>query len=64
MKIVGSNVLPPFPETLAGVYLREGLELGNLAKFIDAFVAVCKPASLERPSFGWRVRTGSVAQGI
>ena len=25
MKIVGSNVLPPFPETLAGIYLREGL---------------------------------------
>ena len=64
MKIVGSNVLPPFPETLAGVYLREGLELGSLGKFIDAFVAVCKPPSLERPSFGWRVRTGSVAQGI
>lgn len=64
MKIVGSNVLPPFPETLAGIYLREGLELGSLAKFIEAFVAVCKPQSLERPSFGWRVRTGSVAQGI
>ena len=64
MKIVGSNVLPPFPETLAGIYLREGLELGSLAKFIEAFVAVCKPPSLERPSFGWRVRTGSVAQGI
>jgi DNA-binding transcriptional LysR family regulator len=64
MKIVGSNVLPPFPETLAGIYLREGLELGSLAKFIEAFVAVCKPPSLERPSFGWHVRTGSVAQGI
>jgi DNA-binding transcriptional LysR family regulator len=64
MKIVGSNVLPPFPETLAGIYLREGLELGSLAKFIEAFVAVCKPPSLERPSLGWRVRTGSVAQGI
>jgi DNA-binding transcriptional LysR family regulator len=64
MKIVGSNVLPPFPETLAGIYLREGLELGSLAKFIEAFVAVCKPPSLERPSFGWRVRTGSIAQGI
>ena len=64
MKIVRSNVLPPFPETLAGIYLREGLELGSLAKFIEAFVAVCKPPSLERPSFGWRVRTGSVAQGI
>jgi DNA-binding transcriptional LysR family regulator len=64
MKIVGSNVLPPFPETLAGIYVREGLELGSLAKFIEAFVAVCKPPSLERPSFGWRVRTGSVAQGI
>ena len=63
MKIVGSNVLPPFPETLAGIYLREGLELGSLAKFIEAFVAVCKPPSLERPSFGWHVRTGSVAQG-
>ena len=64
MKIVGSNVLPPFPETLAGIYVREGLELGSLGRFIDAFVAACKPPSLERPSFGLRLRTGSVAQSV
>ena len=64
MKIVGSNVLPPFPETLAGIYVREGLELGSLGRFIDALVAACKPPSLERPSFGLRLRTGSVAQSV
>jgi DNA-binding transcriptional LysR family regulator len=64
MKVVGSNVLPPFPETLAGIYLREGLELTSLSPFIEAFVAACKPPNLERPSFGLRLRSGSVAQSI
>jgi DNA-binding transcriptional LysR family regulator len=56
MKVVGGNTLPPFAETLAGVYLREGLELGSIGRVIEAFVAACKP-TLERPS--WRLRAGS-----
>jgi DNA-binding transcriptional LysR family regulator len=64
MKIVGSNVLPPFPETLAGIYLREGLELASLGKFIEAFVAACKPPSFERASFGLRLRSGPIAQSV
>jgi hypothetical protein len=59
MKVVGDNTLPPFAETLAGVYLREGLELGSIGRVIEAFVAACKPATLERPSLGWRLRAGS-----
>jgi DNA-binding transcriptional LysR family regulator len=59
MKIVASQVLPPFPKILSGVYLREGLELGKINGIVDTFVSVCKPRSLDA-SLGWRLRTGSI----
>jgi DNA-binding transcriptional LysR family regulator len=43
MKIVGRQVLPPFPKTQLGVYLREGLEPARFSQIIDAFVRACKP---------------------
>lgn len=43
MKTVGSHVLPPFPKTPTGVYLREGFEPARFSRIIDAFVQACKP---------------------
>ena len=48
MKIVGRHVLPPFPETLSGVYLREGLEPARFSRIIDAFVQACKPRDVDQ----------------
>jgi DNA-binding transcriptional LysR family regulator len=58
MRVVGSNVLPPFPETPAGIYLREGLEGGGIANVIEAFIAACRPATTPgHPAFAWQLRS-------
>jgi DNA-binding transcriptional LysR family regulator len=48
MKIVGRDVLPPFPKTSSAVYLREGLESARFARIIDAFVRLCKPREADQ----------------
>ena len=48
MKIVGRDVLPPFPRTPSGVYLREGLEPARFSQIIDAFVQACKPRETDQ----------------
>jgi DNA-binding transcriptional LysR family regulator len=62
MRVLGSHELPAFPETPAGIYLREGFELGKTCRIVDAFVAACKPPSPAHSALGWRLRSGSIAQ--
>lgn len=62
MKVIGGHVISPFPDTPAGVYLREGLELGAVSEIADAFAAVCKPSVPAHSSLAWRLGTGSIAR--
>ena len=62
MKIVGPHVIPPFPKTPTGIYLREGLEPARFSRIINAFIAVCKPRDVDDLTIARRLRAQSMAQ--
>jgi DNA-binding transcriptional LysR family regulator len=64
MAIVGRHVLPPFPKTPSGVYLREGLEPARFARIIDAFVRACKPRDLDQPTADDRPRVTPIPEQV
>jgi hypothetical protein len=64
MKVVGRHVLPPFPKTLSGVYLREGLEPARFSRIIDAFVQACKPREADQRAPDDRPRVKPVPEQV
>jgi DNA-binding transcriptional LysR family regulator len=57
MQVITGDTLPTFPDTAAGVYLREGLEAGSIADVLEAFITACKPATTGRPAFTSQLRS-------
>src|SRR5262249_44512410 len=64
MKIVGRNVLPAFPKTPMGIYLREGIEPARFSRIIDAFVRACKPPDGDQRTPGDRPRVTPVPEQV
>jgi DNA-binding transcriptional LysR family regulator len=64
MKIVGRDVLPPFPKTPMGVYLREGLEPARFSRVIDAFVRACMPHEADQRLPDGRPRVTPVPEQV